>query len=313
MVTKNALTAQRASQQAVIDEMDAELKKVYRQVNRLFAKVQRDGMLAAWDVGALVKSVTNNERKYGTSAVEQLATALGTNFTAQKLLAYRQIANAFTRVRVEKLTTMRTEGGNRITITHLTILAGLNAEHIRDYTKQVFREDLSTDALAAAIQAKLGKRSNSSGRPPSPPKTIGSGLSQIAKYHTEIDKRMKIWEKHVFRRIGESSSDVLTEPLLAKIRETGQEVMALVADGKTLLSQLAAAEQRTQEVVSAGGGNGQPAPPPAQKSSQKASAKKKTTKKKKTTNKVSAQSRAAAAVRKTKKKKKKKRRSPSRA
>lgn len=313
MTDTSALTIQKERQKAALDEMSSDLKKVYKQIKSKTDAISKNVILAMYDVGELVQQVTRNERKYGEAAVPTLAVALGKQWSANQLWDYRQLANSWTRAGIEKLVGQKTAGGNTITLTHLKKLSGISdTEKRREMTKRVFVEDLTTDELADAIlSGSGGKKRSSGGRKPTPPKTITSGLKQIASYPEQVGNRVKIWDTHVFNKIAKLSPDDCDAGLLKQLKATRDAEQQAIENSQHIVGKLDQSINRVETVLKkkkaakkgAGSSNGAPTKKSAKKKSvKKKSAKKKPTTKKKGSKKkpVTARDKIAAAKKKRK-------------
>lgn len=238
----------------VLKEMNPKLRKLRAEILTEIERLAEANILARYEIGIRVKESTN-EKTYGTGAVERLAESFGKQFTADQLLQCRRLAQAFSRSQIEKLANRKTSGGNLVSYTHLAVLAGLPPDKRHEFQKRIFKEDLTTDELMAAVQADLGRRKNKKseggalGRPLAVPKTITAGLAQIGKFQAEIHRRRKVWTEAVFEKISTASPEDCTPKLLENLEILETDLQTLSEDADELMKQVDDSKKRLSSVL----------------------------------------------------------------
>jgi hypothetical protein len=130
--------------------MGPALRKKFEEIQELFAHASREDALTRHRIGVLVAGVRDQEKTYGTRAVQTLADALGCNRTT--LYRYAVVADNWSRPSLQRLLARRTAHGGSLTWSHLMVLAGVKDARDRDaMTERALAEGWSVDALARAI------------------------------------------------------------------------------------------------------------------------------------------------------------------
>lgn len=255
----------RKKQDELVKGMNSDLRKVYSAIIKEFDGLIDTNIMARYRIGCHVSAVTNNERKYGEAAVSTLAQSLGGTISDTMLWEFRQLANAFSEKMLEDILAKKTTGDRRITYNHLRLLSGLRPDTRKAMLKKMFVEDLTTDELMAAIQAKHGGKRSKGGRGITPPKTINAGLNQISKLSSDVHKRMAIWDKAVFDKLVKGPADDIDSDALKVIGVTHNEVSAMVSDGQKLLASLEKSGNRVKDVLTARKNKGSSSSAPVKK------------------------------------------------
>lgn len=222
-------------------------------------KKEADAVLDKYDIGALVMQATNNERRYGTAAVRQLAIVwYGNPSCEQDLQHCRFIAASYERKHLAGL--LKTAGNTvRLTFNHVRQLARLsgNARLLKKRAtleNAVVVDGLGVRELTREVARALGggKQSNG-GRSAAPPRSPIAGLQQLTQQLRQIQSREAIVTDYVLNPLAEVEEDAVT-PELAEIMQTTysalDEVVTLL---QTYGESLASLIEKASEVLEARG------------------------------------------------------------
>lgn len=211
----------------------------------------RSEVLSRFDMGEIVINMADDEKKYGTHAVVNLAKFLDVGEV--ELWVFRRIATAFTKPELEKMLTQTFKNGGRWGYAHIAQLASVTDDRKRlALQKAVVKQSLTSRQLTLKIQKKLGDRTvrNKEGRKPNMPKSISGGLTQIKQQAVKIDHYMPGWEQAVFKRLREATPESLNADLLSQLKETRANEVKLQSSAKKVVQQLDVAITRVEHVVS---------------------------------------------------------------
>lgn len=209
-----------------------------------------NNILVYHEIGALILDVIANEGRYGEKAVPNLAKALAGEWTENELWARRAFADAYTKSELEGLLEKRTACGNRLSLTHLQLLAGLPIDQRKKWTREVIAKELTTRELVSELQQHLGKKKTPGrGRPPKPPKSVSSGLTQIQSYRDAVKNRIEMWDKHVFQKILKFSPEDCNEELLEQLDQTIQTEETDIKHAEHIIASAQQAKARVKRVI----------------------------------------------------------------
>jgi hypothetical protein len=250
MPKKAAATKPTSDAAALIAEtreaMSVDLQQLAAQGLPLIKK-EAEAVLDYYDVGALVAKATNNERRYGTSAVRQLAIVwYGSASREADLQSYRYVAASYDRKHLQKL--LKAAGDtSRLTFSHVRELSRLTGNarlaKRRDKLEEVIVSDgLGIRELKQEVARALGggKQSNG-GRAAAPPRSPIAGLQQLTQQLRQLQSREAIVTDYVLQPLADVEEDAVT-PELAEIMQTAysaiEEAVAMLQTYNESLSQL---------------------------------------------------------------------------
>jgi len=217
---KIAATVTKA-QAGVFQKMSKPLREVAARVRALAESLHQQDILQRYEIGVLVKSVTNNEQKYGERAVEMLAEYLGVQTAV--LQVCRRFAKAYAKSDVEQSLLRVGQGGQRITFSHFGVLASIEGPTAlaqrQELEDRILSEGLSVRELSQEMKALLGPRGNSAGRKVAVPKSVQSGLADMTRSTQKLLNRVDAWEESVLVPLGQEGAE-FSESLSEKLIDT---------------------------------------------------------------------------------------------
>lgn len=210
-----AASGQKLAKQA-ISEMNPALTDAYVSIRDLLTKVEQGSIMARWEVGQTVDKTTD-EAKYGESAVDKLATALGID--DETLLRCRAFTITYDRKEVKELLERRTESDRGITWSHIDLLNRVPKDSLRKaLTDKFFKQELTVRELSAEIQSKLGRRGKGKGRPRIGPKTPLAAINVINR-QTQADADIISGSIPQLDKILDAPSEFSSDSFLADVGE----------------------------------------------------------------------------------------------
>jgi hypothetical protein len=232
-----------------LHEMTPELKKEYETLKNKIENHNRRDIIVAHEIGLIISELLANERKYGESAVPEIAKALGGALRLEDLWDLRAFANAFSKAKIQELAKTRTAGGNLLSFDHLRLIARQRGSERDRWLKYVVEHGLTAAELGAAISEKYAQKTQTKSPTIKPPRGILGGLKQIRVYFDAITKRIGIWDRHVFSAIQKSSSDTCTDDLLQQLDETLETQRAAINNAEHIIGRVEQAKERVQHII----------------------------------------------------------------
>jgi len=284
----NEPVPQVAKREGLLKAMTPELQKVAKSVEKKLATGRQGLVLIAYDIGAMVKRVIDDEPTYGAKAVEQLADYLQNNGGTTALYALRGFATEFTRESVKAEVVKLREDGQALETGHfLAICKVKSKKEQRKLFNRVRNECLSSKQLEAEIKACVETRNTrSSGRKPQQPKTPAAGLQKLYGQAQQLGNYLSIVNDSVFEPLLEVAPDQVNVKLVGKFQEAREQLTRVVKDGQGTLLLMGPVAERLNKIL--GGGDGEAEAEPAGQTPPRKTAKKKTTAKKGTGRKTAA-------------------------
>lgn len=174
-------------------------------------------------LGEIVRELVGDERRYGESAVPNLAIVLGER--ANFLWECRQFAMTYSSDRIEQLMLSCQGSGWKLSWSHFERLSSedLDAKTRRELELVTVRRRLSVSELVALIQQKKGKRGNNkAGRAPLPPRNPLMGMEQMSKSSIAFLNRTAIWDTGIFEALENAGADQLDVGVLQQMEDAKQ-------------------------------------------------------------------------------------------
>jgi hypothetical protein len=134
-------------------ESNKHLKRVYEQIRELLKKDLKRGGLARYEIGARVRKVKDDPKKYGKNAVLLLSSLLGLKGDTT-LYGYARVAETWSRNQVEQLLARPTPRGVGISFSHLVALSNVKKD---DYRKEMLAKAISQGWSHAELELELNQ------------------------------------------------------------------------------------------------------------------------------------------------------------
>jgi len=135
-----------------IEGLNPGLRPVYESIRKLLAGATRDEARSRHQVGTLIAEVKKARDKYGARAVEQLASALGTN--VHTLYRCAAVAECWSPGQLESLLRRTTAQGQPLSWSHLVVLAGVSSPRQRtELLDRALQDALSVRELMVQVEA----------------------------------------------------------------------------------------------------------------------------------------------------------------
>ncbi len=150
-----------AAQQAAktLAKLPEALQKMKDRVEQKLVAGDHSIILNRHDIGVMLKQVHDDEAKYGSAAIEKLATVL--HRSASELYSFKQIAEVYSRDELEKLVERRSTSGAKLSYSHVRALSSVSGEkERRSLETQFFKTVMTVDEMIAKIKGIEGERSN---------------------------------------------------------------------------------------------------------------------------------------------------------
>lgn len=310
MSAKTTAVALTADKKQLFESMTTAWQKEAVRALELGDQLASVNILARYELGEIVRRMLGDEKRYGDTAIVNLAKLLGEATTT--LYNVKNFATTYTRSEVETLMSRAETQGGRLTWSHFELLSSLSGDAQANKArarleKEVVREKLSVRDLHQKIQHRRSSRPRGT-RPPQIPRSPLTGLGQQRRTVIGVINRHDAWQKGIAERLSEEDVEV-DDTLLDELREALQLNVRLAEEANhwvTIYEEL---------LVKYGESPATPAETPAatprktakkkgvKKTVKKKTAKKKSVKKKKTpTKKKPTTSKKAPAKKKTSKK-----------
>ena len=227
-------------------QMPQELKKLAEK-GKEFAKANASMLLARWELGKLVGEATQNERKYGESAVRQLSIAwFGTPSEEALLQRCRVVATTYEKKDIQTLLKRQEQFGvQRLCWSHVDLLCQLQgakaAKQRAKLENRVVDEGMSVSNLRKVIiDLQGGKRSN--GGRQSMPRSPMAALQKLINEAQGLVNDEEVYDNYLFTPFSEmEDNDVGNADLLNQLNtahETLEEALGVLTGQKEKLDQL---------------------------------------------------------------------------
>ena len=131
------------------------LRPVYESIRKLLAGATRDEARSRHQIGVLIGEVKNARDKYGARAVEQLASALGSN--VHTLYRCAAVSECWSSTQLEALLRRTTPHGQPLSWSHLVLLAGVTPARRRAELLDKALEDALTMRELLVLADTAGK------------------------------------------------------------------------------------------------------------------------------------------------------------
>lgn len=207
-------------QQRAYEELSPEGQAVFRKIRAKAFSLAKLDIMTRWEIGEIVREVTNNERKYGKGIVEQLAKALGGENSQNELYQYRLLANTYTKEHLERLINRPMFNGNQIAWSHLRLLISIDrdtpsSEVRAEMTELLYTEHMTAATLADRIRKRLAGENGDVA--PLHPKSPAAAMQQADKYCQAVVSRVPVWEESIFKRVMETPPDQISPKMLEQL------------------------------------------------------------------------------------------------
>ena len=270
MVT--ALAPIEEKRKALLAEMSPELRLVVKDFEEKDMAAAVGPVMIAYDKGARIKRIIEQEAKFGTNAVEQLAAYFGVSAT--KFYELRNFASEWDKNFLKAELKKPMSNGDLLSYDHFRNLVRIKSS--RDQTKllrQVRLESMSSNSLSELISAQYEKKTTrSGGRKPLTPSTPAAALQKAFSQSQQLSRYIDTMADGVFSKISEMAADAMDEKLLDRLHHTKEQFEAADKAIRGGLGALEKSEARVAKILNEKKQAGDAAP---QKSTKKKSAKKK--------------------------------------
>jgi hypothetical protein len=248
-----ATSQQRAAYEEMLPAAKAAFKKIYTKASNLATA----DLLTRWEIGDVVLEGTKNERLYGQEVVKQWARALGDDVNEVQLYQYRRFAGAFSREDLLALLERRTVKGGQISWTHVRALLPLErgqgaAKCRKEIIERIFQDGLSCTQVSEAVKEHLGGPMSKGGRTPAAPKTPKQAMTQIEKFSSAIINRAELWDRALWKAVGDGPAEQCTPDLLEQLEKTRASQVELQARIEELVLRADSAIARVKRVLAKG-------------------------------------------------------------
>jgi len=271
MVT--ALAPIEEKRKALLAEMSPELRLVVKDFEEKDMAAAVGPVMIAYDKGARIKRIIEQEAKFGTNAVEQLAAYFGVSAT--KFYELRNFASEWDKNFLKAELKKPMSNGDLLSYDHFRNLVRIKSS--RDQTKllrQVRLESMSSNSLSELISAQYEKKTTrSGGRKPLTPSTPAAALQKAFSQSQQLSRYIDTMADGVFTKISEMAADAMDEKLLDRLHQTKEQFEAADKAIRGGLGALEKSETRVAKILNEKKKKTGDAAP--QKSTKKKSAKKK--------------------------------------
>ena len=271
MVT--ALAPIEEKRKALLAEMSPELRLVVKDFEEKDMAAAVGPVMIAYDKGARIKRIIEQEAKFGTNAVEQLAAYFGVS--AMKFYELRNFASEWDKNFLKAELKKPMSNGDLLSYDHFRNLVRIKSS--RDQTKllrQVRLESMSSNSLSELISAQYEKKTTrSGGRKPLTPSTPAAALQKAFSQSQQLSRYIDTMADGVFTKISEMAADAMDEKLLDRLHQTKEQFEAADKAIRGGLGALEKSEARVAKILNEKKKKTGDAAP--QKSTKKKSAKKK--------------------------------------
>lgn len=201
-----------------ISQMNTELRQVYDKFTVKLSTINKNEILARYDLGKAVAAVVTDSRKYGENAAKLLSAAL--NMSESLLYNLR---NLYTQWKdnyeeLKTLTDAKNAAGIPLSYSHMVVINTLSTQTERNSIAQrCLRECLSVEDLKALVQEKYGNRSNNRGT--ISPRNPGAGVAVMTKALDKLSESHNKIQTAVFDRIEDKPEDFANSNTVEKLLE----------------------------------------------------------------------------------------------
>lgn len=265
----------------LLKEMAPETQKVAKDFEGKISAAAQGLVLIRYDMGARLRTVIEQEAKYGVNAVEQLAGYLNFPGGATGLYTLRNFAIAFDRDFVKEQASLTMSNGRPLETGHFLAIMKVKSKKAQNKLfDRVRQECLSTNSLEEEIRAEYDtKNKRSGGRKPKTPTTPMAGLQKAFSQSQQLTNYLDVCEDAVFSKIDEMTPADVSPKLLERIDVTLKQLQQADEAVESGVKHLQKSRTRVLKILDEQKKNGAPKKKTAKKGTKKKSAASSTKKK----------------------------------
>lgn len=249
---RERLLVRKEERERVIATMTPALKALGDKVIEKLVYVRDKTLEHSWKLGQVFKSAIDNEGKFGTGALQQLAVYTG--YSYELLYQTMRFYTCFDEKELKDLMARRTAYGNMITYFQALKLTAITDKKARiKLLDDICENDWTLEELSDAMKSLgVAKSGNvGSGRPVKVPSTLSARLENFSKIaHVIVRNKDLVWmhDKHGFLpTITEIPADKITPDVLAKFDRQINDAEKAIETLTAVKEELEKAREKAQE------------------------------------------------------------------
>lgn len=248
-----SLAAIEKQRKTVYQSMTKATREVADEFEASLTRGARGVVLIQYDLGKRVIEITkeDNESKYGSNAVEQLASYLSIPGGSTTLYALKSVAETFDKGFIDGEMQKTLTGGGNLQIAHWIALAKVEDQKDRKaLLAKVFAEGWSANDLELEVRSGVRtKHARSGGRRPGVPTSPIAGLQKTYALLHQLNNWESVAVKHVFKEIDGITPDAVTKAMIEKLQVTKKEADTAAKNLTAMIEHLVANIERANEVL----------------------------------------------------------------
>ncbi len=218
---------------AVERELNPALATRFQQLRRLLDEGTQTTLRRLWNVGKLIRELTDNEIKYGPRPVERLSVVLG--HSVDHLYQASRFFRVFAEEKLRELMDYRTSTGDILSWMHVQRLLVVTDVKARDRIQQQWAsQGLTLEQFMACIDKALGRTSSErhkGGRKVQIPSTTDKKVESVCKmgnlFSRNVDAIYCHAEHGIFESVVAMPADKITVGLVGQLEGAQQDLQKL--------------------------------------------------------------------------------------
>jgi hypothetical protein len=199
-------------------------------------------VMTRYELGEVVRDMTEHESRYGEAAVQKLGMLLGES--AQNLWHYQTCARAYTRPMLKALLERSGKAAWPLSWSHLRLLSSVkNGKERKRLEVATIEKKFTVEDLQERVGRIEGRRKGA-GKKPEKPRSTTHAMGQIQKFADQIINRSGDWDQIVYAHYQKPSAKVAQEEAEqlesthAKIVEARKTIQLLESHSEATLSKV---------------------------------------------------------------------------
>ncbi len=244
-----------AKQRALVySKMPEPLKAVSAQISKKTKGEAMLGIMARYDIGALIAQVHTKINTYGEKAIEQLAAYHLISGTT--LYGLKDFSENFEREYVEQWSARELSNGGYLSEKHWHALRLVTTAKDRDFwLKRTISEGFTANELSEAIKADAGnprRNPRNGGRHHKAPLSPMAGIQQFRKLFTKATNYVtQHAETSIFDKLDEAAPDDVSDILLSELQIACKELDDVETSVEEAKERLTSNIKRVESILAA--------------------------------------------------------------